>query len=337
MLRKINLLLFVSFFSVILVLPQTVNSQLTGVDSIDFTITPENPKPGELVVATLDMYGSDINLMDINWLLNGVTVQKGKGLRVYSFNAGKVGEKSTIEIIGQSPQGLTFSKKISFTPAEVNLLYEAKSYVPPFYKGKPSFPYQGSLRLVAIPNIINKSGNQVPKENLVYRWKEGSTVFNSASGYGRYIFDYKANTSLPKTSEITVEVFYPEESIVSSATIKAEPGGSKVIFYENDPEYGILLNKALNENIELSKEEIVISAIPLFFGTDSKNSFGLKYKWVMGNTNIESEESSVVLRNTTGQSGQTILNLKLSNTIDYFQSANNSLGIRFNKINSFSR
>lgn len=338
MFKRYRFLFLLSFFLAIFSFSNIANSQLTGVDSFEFTITPENPKPSELVVATVDMYGADINLMEINWILNGNLVQKGKGLRVYSFNAGKVGEKTTIEIIGRSPEGINFSRKISFTPAEVNILYEAKSYVPPFYKGKTMFPYQGNLRLVAIPNIVDSSGKKISDNQLIFKWKEGSKVFNSDSGYGKNIFDYKSSTNLPKKAEITVEVYHPESGINTNTTVSVEPTESKVILYEEDPEYGLLLNKALNDSIEINKEEIVISAIPLFFSTTDKNTSSfLKYKWTLGNKSLDNSESSVVLRNSSGQSGQTILNLRLSNTIDYFQSANNSLNIKFNQINNFLR
>jgi hypothetical protein len=77
--------------------------------------------------------------------------------------------------------------------------------------------------------------------------------------------------------------------------------------------------------------------MPVFFGVDNKNLSPLKYKWVLSDKSIENSDSAIILRNTSGKNGQASLSLQLSNNLDYFQSANNTLKINFIKLNTLSR
>ncbi len=335
MFRKFFNISYVIFF-LLFFLTHTVNAQFTGLDGVELTITPDNPGPEEQVVATLNAYGVDINTLELSWILNGENVQSGKGLRIYSFKSGKLGSKNTLEVIGQK-NGQIFSKRIIFSPAKVDILYEANSYTPPFYKGKPRLPFQGSLKLVAIPNILDASGKKVPDSKIIFKWKDGNQYLNNLSGYGKNNIAYKSDNDLPKTIEITVEASYPDNGAFASKTVSIEPIESKVVFYEEDPEYGLLTNKALEGSFTFDKEEAVISAMPVFFGVNNKNLSTLKYKWVLSDKSIENSDSAIILRNTSGKNGQANLSLQLSNDLDYFQSANNSLKIIFIKLNTLSR
>jgi len=334
MFRKVYIL----FLSLILIfgfsfLPKTIIAQTTF-DSIELTITPENPEPNTTVVASLNVYGMDINTIYTTWFLNDKVVLAGNGERLFSFNTGSVGTKNTLEVVGKMANGKTFSKKIALSPAKVDILYEAESYTPPFYKGKAKFPFQGSLRIVALPSFIDSNGKKVSNSRLIFKWKNGNQILNNQSGYGKNILLYKSDESLPKQTEITAEVSFPEESLIAVKKILIEPTSPETVFYEENPEYGILFNKALSETFTIEKEEATISAIPLFFGVTDKDSSLLNYKWILADKSIEQGGSSIVLGNKSGKTGQTQLSVQISNTKDYFQAADNSLNIIFKKINN---
>lgn len=314
-------------------LPKTVIAQTTF-DSIELTITPENPEPNTTAVASLNVYGLDINTIYTTWILNDKIVLSGQGERLFSFNTGSIGTKNTLEVIGKMANGKNFSKKIILSPAKVDILYEAESYTPPFYKGKAKFPFQGSLRIVALPSFVDPNGNKIPDNRLIFKWKNGNQILNNQSGYGKNILLYKSDESLPKPTEISIEVSYPEEGLIANKTMSIEPTSPETIFYEENPEYGILFNKALRETFIIEKEEVTVFAIPLFFGVKDKDSALLNYKWILSDKSIEQGASSIVLGNRSGKTGQTQLSVQISNTKDYFQAADNNLNIIFKKINN---
>jgi hypothetical protein len=256
---------------------------------------------------------------------------------MFSFNVGGVGSQSILEVVGKMSNGKTFSKKVTISPAKIDLLYEAESYVPPFYKGKAKLPFQGTLRIVALTSFFDSSGKKIPDNRLVFKWKDGNQTLNNQSGYGKNVLLYKSDDSLPKPIEITAEVSYPEGGLFASKKISVEPASPETVLYEESPEYGILSNKALFDTFVLSKEEVVISAVPLFFGVDSKNSSVLNYKWTLSEKSIDQGESSIVLRNTSGKTGQSQISMQVSNTIDYFQAASQNLKVIFTKANNLSR
>jgi hypothetical protein len=133
---------------------QAVNMPYALSSELNVEIIPTYPRPNEMVFVNLALYTDDLNSADISWYQDGKNVLSGKGEVKYSFKAGSVGTETKIEIRIKLLSGASFSKTFTLNPASVDLVWEANSYVPPFYKGKALHPRQGSLKLVAMPEFV---------------------------------------------------------------------------------------------------------------------------------------------------------------------------------------
>ncbi len=307
--------------------PFCSKAQLSGGAEIaNLTISPEKPGPNQTVKATLSSFVTDLGTSDIAWLLNGENVTSGKGMHTFSFKTGDLGKKTTLEVIMISAEGFPFSKSLSFYPAKVSLVYESLAYIPPFYKGRAYFPYLGSLKIVAVPSFTDENGQVIPPENLVFNWKEKNRLVAESSGVGKNIYVFKGVMPMRPTP-VYVDVSTPDKRMSASAYIELTPTAPKVVLYENNSEYGIMFNKALSDPIELTKPEIRILAVPLFFDISGPNDYKLKYEWNLNGNVLNQNKSEIVLRNSGNENGSANLSLQVSNTAEIFQFANFSANI----------
>jgi hypothetical protein len=99
-------------------------------------IIPTYPKPNQNVSINLTLYSGDLNSADITWYQNGKNVLSGKGEKRYSFKMGPAGTETEIEIRIKLMGGSSFTKTFTLGGADVDLVWEASTYTPPFYKGK---------------------------------------------------------------------------------------------------------------------------------------------------------------------------------------------------------
>ncbi|TSC84536.1 MAG: Uncharacterized protein G01um101417_201 [Parcubacteria group bacterium Gr01-1014_17] len=272
-------------------------------DAILITLSPEKPAPNTLVTATLSILsGGNGATTDIQWLVNGVSVRKGKGETSASFRTGKLGSK-TVLTVKLSEAGEIVEKTINLSPASVLLVAESDGTAPPFYRGKTLFSYHGATRIVAIPFFGNAPSARANPKTLSYKWKIADRVPEGSSGVGRDTFSFYAKVPFRPT-EITVEVESPDGSAVAEARITAEALAPAVVLYEDHPLYGALWNKALAKDTALKAPEIRVVAQPFFF---NKADAGLlKYNWTLNSQKVGSpSDNSVVFRkeNAEGSAG----------------------------------
>lgn len=313
--------------------PFNVNAQFsdTDVGGIELTSEPLNPGPNQSVTIRLSSYSTDINRADVTWSVNGKEVTKGKGIKMFTFTTGDLGTKSLVEALIITQDGLSALKSLTFYPASVELLVEPESYTPPFYRGKAYFPYQGQARIIAIPSFVDEEGKQIPPSNLVFDWKEKDRKLTDQSGVGRDTLEYKAGIPI-RTGEISVEVSSLNQKYLAEKNISIEPREATAVLYEENPEYGVLYNRALNESIKLEKGEIAIFAVPYYFNIYDPNDSSLKYDWNLNGNSIKTSGNGIILKKPTSGGGQANLSLQLSNTVDIFQFASLSLNINFGTV-----
>lgn len=321
----------ITFFSIIAFLPIFSNAQLPGVDMAELILEPERPGPNETVSARLQSSITDLNLADISWIVNDEIIASGKGVKSISFKTGAIGKKLSIDVMIVSKEGFSFSKNITFNPAKVDLIFESESYAPPFYKGKTLYPYQGVIRVIAVPSFVDEKGKAIPKENLIFNWKQKDKFLKDYSGYGKDTIFFRSEL-LATRNYLLVEVSTPDNKYLADNVLVLNPVDPKVVFYEEDPQYGILYNKALFGEATLKKEELKVVAIPYFFNVENKDSYNLKYNWSLNGQSINRDTNFIVLKNTNNSFGLSNLALQVTNTIDIFQFVDTNLRIKFDKI-----
>lgn len=304
-------------------------AQISNSDVADIELVPDLPIPNSSMTATLNSNLADLNRAQISWVINGETIDSGIGLKSFTFKVGPAGSKTELSAVGITEDGNSINTKITLYPADVDLIYEAVSYTPPFYKGRAYFPYSGSAKVVAVPTFVDQGGQTIPVESLLFKWKDGSRNLEDSSGFGRNILYYKNSNLLPKSTELSVEVTSNDGRMIARNYLTLQPVPPKVTLYKNDPLQGILYNKALLGQMTLKESEVGVMAVPFFFGVNGNNFSNLKFDWNVNGDPVNTNANSITLRKPAGVGGSSVLYLQVSNTVDYFQFGNAQLSILF--------
>lgn len=290
-------------------------------------IIPKYPRPNETVFINLSLYTDDLNSATITWYKDGKNVLSGKGETRYYFKTGNIGESVDIEIVIKLLNGTSFSKKFTLNPASVDVVWEANSYVPPFYKGKALHPRQGILKIVAMPEFV-KNGRRISLENLVYEWSNDSEVYEKQSGYGRNVL-ILSGSLLGRNEELELLVTDPANNLVAQKFISIPTVDPEIIFYENNPYYGHIFESSIQNPFNLKSEEVQMLVAPYYF--TSENAFGLKYEWRLNGREAQniSDSRTVIFKKPEGESGQSNISLSVENINRILQRADNSIMIKF--------
>jgi len=321
--------LFFIFFIFSFYFPLKASAQAASTLPIDQIITvevvPEIPKSFQDVNISLESYSYNLFSSKISWYINGVLRSSAVGKKDFNFKTGDVGSVSKVKYQITTPEGVSFERTIPIATGDVTLLWESTGYTPPFYKGKSIFSFEGQARIIAVPNIVNANGTKYKPEELVYIWKRGMGTDTDASGRGRNIF-YWNGSIVSNDDEIAVEVSNPTKTVQASASVIINPKEAEILAYENDPSLGILFNKAIQNNFNLSGSEVSFTAFPFYFNNPDKEGI---YSWyVNGGKSLESSRN-ITFRNTKNEQGYSQISFDLSSQNRILQSASSNFDIYF--------
>lgn len=304
-------------------------------DLLDVQISPSNPGPNVTIRVAIESYLSDMNKADISWSLNDRVVLSGVGKKSFSFQNGASGKttKLTISIITNGGENII--KEYSWTPVGVTLFWEADTYTPPFYRGKPLLSPQAKVKVIAVPD---NTGTQSALDagNLVYVWEKDGTTISDASGYGKNSFSFTGPKPLDKTN-VKVRVSSIDDTINSDARVYLSLSNPFIIFYEKHPLLGVLYNQPFSTTLSLTKKEFSISAEPYFFSNERSEIQTLKYTWSVNGNTVQNYGRDITLRNETGAKGSSAVSLAVRGTIQTFQKANRGLMVNFTESTSSNR
>ncbi|MEI7513270.1 MAG: hypothetical protein WCJ74_01465 [bacterium] len=310
-------------------LTQKINAQAAPTSPVEEVIiteiVPEVPQAFQDVNISIESYSYDLSRSKIDWYINGVLRESGISKKSFNFTTGDVGSVSNIIYKIKTPEGVSFQKTITISPGNVDLLWESTGYTPPFYKGKSLYSFEGQIRLVAIPNLLNKNGVKYKPEELVYTWKRGMGTDTEASGYGKNIFYWNGGI-VSNDEEISVDVSDLQDTTRATASIIVNPKETEIFAYENNPSLGILFNKAIQNNFDLKESEVSITAIPYYFNNPDVDGI---YSWFVNDNQSVETTRDITFRNTTGEEGYSNISFDLSNQKRILQSASGAFDLYF--------
>ena len=309
------------------VLPVISFAQSSFSSELGVDISPNYPRPNETVSINLSLYTADLNSALITWYRDGESVLEGRGETRYSFQMGPVGKETKIEIQIELLGGTSFSKTFTLNPASVDLVWEADSYVPPFYKGKALHAMQGRLKIVAMPEFV-KNGARISPQNLIYEWSNDVEGNQSQSGYGKNTLILNGSI-LGRGESVEVLVTDPVNNLVAQGFIDVSPVDPEIIFYENNPYYGHIFDSAITNTFDLNAEEVQIWAAPYYFSKESAGN--LKYEWQLNNATVTnlSDSRTAIFKKPEGERGESNISLSIENLNRILQQASASLKIKF--------
>ncbi len=296
-------------------------------------ISPKNPNPNENVNISIDSYYANLDRSFITWTLNGRIIKSGNGEKSVSFTTGSLGNVSNIYLTIETIDGKTHNESIRIVPSEIDLLWEAETYTPWFYKGKALFSREAVVKVVADAILPGPGGQILSNSNVLYKWKINGKIRNDLSGYGKNVVFIKG-TILAESINVEVEVSDVSGSISALKRRTIPVSSPAVIIYEDDPLEGVLFNKAVFSSLDLLGKEVALNAYPFFFGEIADKDKDLEYLWIIdGKTVAGNLTSKIILRNENVGSGQSAVAVNVSHKKSIFQKAGSSFRIFYENNN----
>ncbi|MES2087931.1 MAG: hypothetical protein V4467_02970 [Patescibacteria group bacterium] len=324
---------FIFLLAMMFVSVSTAHAQLQSLDNqsggIIINSDPANPKPRQFVTVTIQSYTTDLDRSEVSWFVNGVLQKKAIGEKSFLFKTGGLGSFSNILVTIKTPEGEFLQSVLNINPASLDLMWEAQSYTPPFFEGKASYPFEGSVKIVAMPSISNENGVAINPKTLVYTWSINGDAVSKVSGYGRN-FMFLDGTIPINATTVSVEAATLDKKYVAKNSITITPSSSQIILYEDSPTLGVLYNKALTGSLDLQNQEIRIASIPFFLSAKNREDGTLKYEWTQNDQQVNSSDtSSLSFKQSGGAAGNALIGVQVSHLTKILQFVHSGLSINF--------
>lgn len=280
-------------------MPFVAGAQLVP-DPVQFIVAPEIPGPQEKVTIQMQGVGAFLGDATITWKENGKVMLTGVGERMYSFTTGTLGTQTTITVsVNSQTQGL-IEKSFLFRPSIVQLLWEADTTAPLFYRGKTFYSAGANIKVVAFPTVI-VNNTRVSNNSLSFQWSRNDDPLPDQSGVGRNMLTI-AGDELQAGENVALDV-YLGGTRVAHGSVAIPVSSPSLLLYNRDPLRGEMLDVAFPTAISLNSKEITIQAEPYFFSKTSKKVGLLQYTWLLNNEEITGPDSDIGLL-TLRQTGQ---------------------------------
>jgi len=297
--------------------------------SVNAIVIPENPAPKTAVTIRLESPLVDLASANIVWFVNGKKVKEGKDVRILDFTLPETGQTKVEAQISSNDYGYIV-KNFSFAPTLVEILYQANSFTPPFYKGKALIPPEGVVTLLA-ESAFKTSAGVIPARNLIYTWKKDGVIDGPNSGLGKNTYTYNNGRLGEDAPLIEVAVSSGGSSLRGNATFRVGSVQPEIIFYESNPLLGVMLNQKIPEDYFLNKQEITFVAYPYYFGGKNTEAEHLKYNWQISGSKVAPTGNSKTLltvRKPEGK-GASSVSLSLENHLRIFQAAKSAFVVQY--------
>jgi hypothetical protein len=313
----------------------------------DFSVSflPINPTPNTDVTARITSYQFDVNRSTVVWELDGEIIENGLGKSTARFTTPDLGKNGTLNIYITTENGEKASETIPLSGNDIDILWEAITYTPYWYKGKALPVSQSQIKVTAIPYLFS-NGGKLSSSNLIYEWFLNNKKDARSSGAEKNLFVFRLdnfdNYSVGvRVSNANQTVVF--EKYISLSANEAEP---KIIFYKDTILEGPLYGIALKDEVNLTSNEIGIYAEPFFFSDknfaglpyiwktdEDKGDFnqGILYNWQMNGKEIIPTENpnTVDLRISGESSGFADIILNIRNMTNVMQSTEKQIRINF--------
>lgn len=212
------------------------------------------------------------------------------------------------------------SKAANNNDNNTDILWEAQTYTPDWYKGKALPVIQSGVKATVInPEFVSSA--------LIYEWYLNFKKDINSSGTGKNYFVFQMKSY--ENQVVTVRISDQNKNVIEEKSIILSPNKakSKIIFYEESPSLGALYNKALSDEILLSNSAISIKAEPYFFS----EAASLPYEWKIDNKEISIAKNKNILdlQRPDKKTEDANISLKIQNFPQVLQFAEKKLRIKF--------
>jgi hypothetical protein len=315
--------------------PAFAQFSIPGADTeLSFSLSPRFPAAGQTVHISLQSFLYDLDASSIVWSEDGTVIQQGDGLRSITVQAGPLGSARTIEarITGASGSA---SARVTIAPASLDLLWEAASYTPPFYKGRALPSAGGGVRIAAIPHLVRANGTAVPPADIVFTWRKDGQLLDEASGRGKASAAVDGPT-LFGSEAITVNAASADGTLQAEAILRLSDTKPQIALYEDHPLFGMRFGQALGSSSFIPDNEMTFAAIPYFAPVQNTADRGLEYSWTVNGQPVaaDSAHADELTINAASSSGVALIRLSLAHATNFFFGVDGAWQVTFNSRSS---
>ncbi len=293
---------------------------------VTMDLTPEFPGANQTVTIKLISYSTNLQTNMITWSVNGSVRLAKTGATSFTLTTGNFGQVSNVTASVVADNGFVTSVSTSIVPTAVDMMWQANTYTPPFYKGKALNSHQAAVVVVANPTVFRPNGTRVSPDNLIYRWEYNDKFIDS--GLGKK--DIVITDSIPSEGNLVrVDISTVDGQVKTRGQIRLTSVEPKVLLYEEGPD-GVRYEKSLspnNLNIGLSTK---ISASPYFFAVKTRNAPELNYSWFLNGEKTNNTKAAVTLA-FSEKTGRAYVETEASISTKMFQRAKNALSVNFSE------
>jgi hypothetical protein len=196
------------------------------------TLEPRYPAPNSETTASLDDYSLSGTVSSIRWYINGKQIPDTLNQRSIDFKTGEMNSKTTINAAVEINGKQTLDIKSIIEPIYLDIIVEAQTRVPSFYKGR-SLPSVGSK--VNYTALLN--GGSILPNNLIYNWSIENRMINGGSLRGQY----KISAPMPQGggSILSLAVSTISGEILARKDIQIPSVEPEILFYESNTLQGM--------------------------------------------------------------------------------------------------
>ena len=296
-------------------------------DYLDIKTSPQNPGPNETIHVSIESYLSDMNKATIRWSVNGKVVDSGIGKTTFSFKNGVPNTTTRLVISVTTNTGENITKELTFRPVDIMVLWEADTYTPPFYKGKPLMTTQSTVRIIAVPNTTT-SKNTLDGGGLVFEWEKDGITTKSSSGYNKNSFLFEGPKPYGEAN-VRVKVSSLNDATKSDFAINVPLSQPIILFYESQPLLGVLYNRPVDATSAFSAKEVSIKAEPYFFSNETLGQQINSYQWFLNGKSVNNPSRTITFRNEKEVANRSTVTFSAKGVRRTFQNVQQSTVINF--------
>ncbi len=322
--RFVSILLYIPLVYA-LVAPTVGNAQIPqpAAPSSVLVLSPRYPEPGEQVTVSLNDYSINTAGAQIQWFIDGSEIVEAKNERSINVTAGTLGSTMRIQTITTLTNGVQIPIQVDITPVRVDMLIEANTLTPPFYRGR-SVPAEGStVQVTAIPFV----GDSSNPESFSYTWRVQDRVIGGGSRFGKNSITF--SSGFGKNILVSVDIYDTKGTLVTSDSIVVPLVKPELYFYEVNPLRGVI-PLAIQDRFIFVGDEIRVRAEPYFLDASllSQNPF---IEWKLDNRTVQNpsaDPQEITLRKE-GDRGSFTLEFHIRNLRQLLQGIKKSVTISF--------
>ncbi len=311
------------FILLLLVFPCFGSAQtLTGETNISIIADPRFPEPGEIVELSLNAYTIDTSGGSIKWFVDDEELLPAANNRTIELVAPVAGSINKIMAEITTRVGRIIPVTYTLQPQRLDIIIEAKTLTPSFYKGRALPSTDSTVRAVALPQI-----NGTDPKNYSYVWRLNNKVLFGGSIKGKHVAEFQM--PMGRDAILGVDVLTQTGEVIASDSLVIPAVQPELYFYPDNPLRGIS-RISVPTVYSLVGPEVDVRAEPYYMDESIFESNPL-LEWSINGSVIQNpnEDQQTITLQNGGGNGNFKIEFHIRNLTQLLQGVQNNFTLRF--------